>query len=227
MSDSDSNSIYNLFYQRIIGSKVLLGQKFFTYKSREIQFIVEEIKGKGNSGLILDLGCSTGHYTRKLAAVFGAEHVEGADISKKSIDRCRRNNPNLNFHHIENDFYENQKGKYEYVLLSHVLEHRDDPIDILTSIRGLLKKSGILILCVPQERIRGDSALPENIYNLIRLKFENVHRKKHSLETLEKLLTTVGLKKYRYRYIHAFKAKKDCKSLLNHSLVVCAETILN
>ena len=71
MSDSDSNSIYNLFYQRIIGSKVLLGQKFFTYKSREIQFIVEAIKGKGNSGLILDLGCSTGHYTRKLAAVFG------------------------------------------------------------------------------------------------------------------------------------------------------------
>ena len=43
MSDSDSNSIYNLFYQRIIGSKVLLGQKFFVTATGKTKNIPVEI----------------------------------------------------------------------------------------------------------------------------------------------------------------------------------------
>lgn len=226
MSDPDNRSTYNLFYQHIIGSKTLLGLRFLNYKSREIEFIIETIKARDNNGLILDVGCSKGHYTRRLAAEFGDTHVHGADISGKSIERCRLKSPELTFHHIGDRFYHKRSGKYQYVILSHVLEHRDNPIDILTNVRRLLKEGGVLIICVPQERIRGDSALPENIYNLIRLKFENVHRKKHSLETLEPLFKEVGLNKREHRYIHAFISKRDEKSFMNHSLVVCAELAL-
>ena len=226
MSGADNRSIYSLFYQRIIGTKTLLGQNLFSYKQREIEYIIEVIKVRGNSGLILDLGCSTGHFTRKLASEFGDTHVHGADISEKSISRCRKKNSEIVYHHIDNEFYSKRGRKYQYVLLSHVLEHREDPAIMLEEVKRLLREDGILILCVPQERIRGDSALPENLYNLLRLKFENVHQIKHSLETLTPLLFQAELSIKNYRYIHAFSSGRNQPSFANHSLVVCAEPAL-
>jgi len=65
--------------------------------------------------------------------------------------------------------------------------------------------------------------VPENLYNLVRLKFENVHQIKHSLETLRPLLFQVKLSIKEHRYIHAFRSERDQPSFANHSLVVCAE----
>ncbi len=220
---ADNGSIYSLFYQRIIGTKTVLGQKLFSYKQREIEYIIEAIKVRGNSGLILDLGCSTGQFTRKLASEFGDTHVHGADISEESISRCSRKSSEIVYHHIDDEFYSNYGKKYQYVLLSHVLEHREDPSTMLKEVKGLLREDGVLILSVPQERIRGDSAVPENLYNLVRLKFENVHQIKHSLETLRPLLFQVKLSIKEHRYIHAFRSERDQPSFANHSLVVCAE----
>lgn len=223
MSKGNSKSHYNLFYQRIIGAKTVLGWKFLSYKQREIEHIIDYIQERGNNGLILDVGCSTGRFTRALAAAFGQRHVQGADISEKSIARCRKHHPETTFHHITDGFYTERRGEYKYVLLSHVVEHRDDPLAMIQEVSGLLREDGALIVCVPQERIRGDSALPENLYNLIRLKFENVHRIKHSLETLTPLLSQAGLSINQHRYIHAFKSGKDQRSFANHSLVVYAK----
>ncbi len=223
MSETDNRSIYTLFYQRIIGTKTLLGQKLFSYKEREIEHIIEVIKLRGNSGPILDLGCSTGQFTRKLASQFGEARVHGADISERSVARCREKSPGIVYHHIADGFYRERGGQYQIVLLSHVLEHRDDPADMLTKVKDLLSEDGILFVCVPQERIRGDSALPENLYNLARLRFENVHRIKHSLETLTPLLSAAGLTISEHTYIHAFRNGRDEPSFANHSLVVCAE----
>ena len=75
---------------------------------------------------------------------------------------------------------------------------------MLKKLRSLLSSDGSLIVSVPQERIRGDSALPENMYNLIRFKFENVHRVKHSLGSLSSLLTETGYLYKDHRYIHAY-----------------------
>jgi len=223
LSRADNRSTYSLFYQRIIGTKTLIGQKLFSYKQREIQYIIEVIKVRGNNGLILDLGCSTGQFTRKLASEFGGANVHGADISEKSISRCSRRSSEINYHHIDDEFYSKHGKKYQYVLLSHVLEHQEDPAAMLKEVKGLLREDGALILSVPQERIRGDSALPENLYNLVRLKFENVHQIKHSLETLKLLLSQAQLSIKEHRYIHVFWSERDEPSFTNHSLVVCAE----
>lgn len=226
LSETDNRLIYTLFYQRIIGTKTLLGQTIFSYKQREINYIIDAIKGRGKNGLILDIGCSTGQFTRKLASEFGDAQVQGADISEKSILRCREKSPDIVYHHIREGFYSQHRRQYQYVLLSHVLEHRDDPVSMLREVRGLLREDGALFVCVPQERVRGDSALPENMYNLVRLKFENVHRIKHSLETLTPLLSQVGLTINQHRYIHAFRSGIDRRSFANHSLVACAEPAL-
>ena len=171
----------------------------------------------------MDMGCSTGQFTRVLASEFGESHVHGADISKKSIERCQKRNPKLTFRHIGNGFYRENEGKYQHVLLSHVLEHVDRPARMLKKLQSLLRYDGSLIVSVPQERIRGDSALPENMYNLIRFKFENVHRVKHSLGSLSSLLTETGYLYKDHRYIHAYSKGRNIKCFGNHSLVVCSE----
>ena len=223
MPEKNNNSTYNLFYQRIIGTKTLLGRKLLNYKQREIEYIISFIRSNGNSGLIMDMGCSTGQFTRVLASEFGESHVHGADISKKSIERCQKINPMMTFRHIGNGFYRENEGKYQHVLLSHVLEHKDRPARMLKKLRSLLSSDGSLIVSVPQERIRGDSALPENLYNLIRFKFENVHRVKHSLDSLSSLLTETGYSYKDHRYIHAYSKGRDKKCFGNHSLVICSE----
>ena len=171
----------------------------------------------------MDMGCSTGQFTRVLASEFGESHVHGADISKKSIERCQKRNPKLTFRHIGNGFYRENGGKYQHVLISHVLEHVDRPARMLKKLQSLLRYDGSLIVSVPQERIRGDSALPENMYNLIRFKFENVHRVKHSLDSLSSLLTETGYLYKDHRYIHAYSKGRNIKCFGNHSLVVCSE----
>ena len=171
----------------------------------------------------MDMGCSTGQFTRVLASEFGESRVHGADISEKSIERCQKRNPKLTFRHIGNGFYRENEGKYQHVLLSHVLEHLDKPARMLKKLQSLLRNDGSLIVSVPQERIRGDSAFPENIYNLIRFKFENVHRLKHSLGSLSSLLTETGYLYKDHRYIHAYSKGRNIKCFGNHSLVVCSE----
>ena len=91
------------------------------------------------------------------------------------------------------------------------------------NLKGLFRGDGSLIICIPQERIRGDSALPENLYNLVRFKFENVHRVKYSLDSITLLLSEVGFLFQKSKYIHAFRPGKDQKSFANHSLVVFCE----
>ena len=223
MPERNNDSTYNLFYQRIIGTKTLLGRKLLNYKQQEIEYIASYIRSSGNSGLIMDMGCSTGQFTRVLASEFGESLVHGTDISKKSIERCQKRNPKLTFRHVGNGFYRENEGKYQHVLLSHVLEHLDKPARMLQKLQSLLRPKGSLIVSVPQERIRGDSALPENLYNLSRFKFENVHRQKHSLSSLSSLLVETGYSYKSHRYIHSFKKDKNKKCFGNHSLVVCSE----
>ncbi|HIB71775.1 MAG TPA: class I SAM-dependent methyltransferase [Candidatus Marinimicrobia bacterium] len=219
----NNNSIYNLAYQYIIGAKTVLGRNILNYKKREIDYIINYINERGNSGLILDLGCSTGQFTRALATKFGYSHVQGADVSLSSIHRCRKRDPDLTFHYIANEFYHENRGKYQYVLLSHVIEHMHNPKAFLRGLKGLFRGDGSLIICIPQERIRGDSALPENLYNLVRFKFENVHKVKYSLDSITLLLSEVGFLFRKSKYIHAFRPGKDQKSFANHSLVVFCE----
>lgn len=218
-------SIYNIYYQKIIGAKTFMGVRFLNYKQREGDCIVDYIERQGNSGDIVDIGCSTGYFSRRLADRFGADKVYGADISQKSIRKCRERHPDIQFHYIGNRFYEDNLGRFEYVLLAHVLEHVHNPVEMLEKVKGLMTAQGSLIVSVPQERIRGDSALPENLYNFIRFKFENVHRVKYCADKLSAVLGEAGLGITDYRYVNALRAQMNRQSLSNHSLVAHAEAI--
>lgn len=221
MSDS-SEEVYDRIYQQIVTLKVLFGSKILRYRDFETKYVLNNIEQSSEKGLILDLGCCTGYITRKLAERFGTEKVHGADINKKSINKLQTNKK-IKFFHINKKFYASHKYKYDFILLSHVLEHIPEPHTFIENINRLLNEEGKIIICVPQERIRGDSSLIENLYNFLHFKFENVHRINYDYEKLARLLDNCGLSICSHKYNNAFREKMNKKSFFNHSMIVVAE----
>jgi SAM-dependent methyltransferase len=93
---------------------------------------------------ILDFGCGPGYEAMRLHAL-GAD-VVGIDMSSKSIEIARRNNPECNF--MKMDFYaiDHRIGRFDGVLASGSLIHvpPDRMPGVLASIRNLLLPEGAL-----------------------------------------------------------------------------------
>ena len=215
-----NKKIYTPFYQRLVRIKSQAGTHFLDFKKRELKHIADWIAENGEDGQILDMGCSSGFTTRQLADRFGSSRVHGADINWKSVNKCSERYDDLDFHHIDLDFYKTYRGKYGTVLLSHVIEHVNQPVALLNRVKTLLTENGKLIVSVPQERIRGDSAIPENFYNLLRLKFENVHRLKYTYKRLVSTLEAAGIRAVGHQYIHALWVNGNVENFFNHSLII-------
>jgi SAM-dependent methyltransferase len=77
---------------------------------------------------VLEIGCSSG---RVLSKVQAAERV-GIDTDAKAIERGRKEHPELTLLCADARAY---SGDFDVVILSHVLEHIDEPEALLKSLR--------------------------------------------------------------------------------------------
>ena len=219
------NHTYTLLYQILVGFKVLFGRKILRHKQWEMDHVTNYLSDNINGGMILDIGCSTGHLTKYLSNKFGSERVVGADISLNSIKRNRELYNGIDFHHIHNGFYNDHKIRYSAITLMHVLEHIVEPVEFLNEVVKLLDDNGILVISVPQERIRGDLAIIENIFNMIRGKFQNVHLRNYTFKSLSNELDSAGLHVKDFKYNSLLRKKSNYTGLMNHSLIMYTKKI--
>lgn len=92
---------------------------------------------------VLDIGCGTGRVARLLANRAG--HITGIDYDAKSIETAQqRCPPNVRFE--VGDARELPDDSYDAVLLTHVLEHLDDPVAVLSDVA---RHAPVLIVEVP------------------------------------------------------------------------------
>ena len=197
------------------------------YKQWEMDHIADYLKTHANGGAILDMGCSTGHMVEILSNHFGANRIHGADIHIDLVKRNRKVFKNNQFHHVQNGFYEGHEGRYSVVTLMHVLEHVDYPVQTLKKIQSLLSDNGVLVLSVPQDRIRGDSAIFENILNVCRGKFANVHVRNYKYGSLQKDVNGAGLEIISHRYIHCYRENSNKERMGNYSLILYTKKVPN
>jgi SAM-dependent methyltransferase len=83
---------------------------------------------------VLDIGCNSGEITQQVANF--TEKVVGVDYNKKIIEAAQKNNTskNVEFIHCDAfDYLKNQAKKVDLVILSHILEHLDNPKDFITN----------------------------------------------------------------------------------------------
>lgn len=105
-----------------------------------IDFILRNIT---ENDIVLDLGCKYGELATLISKK--AKKTVGIDHDKKAIDKANELNTDvsekLTFVHDDALNYLNStKEKFDVLILSHILEHLDDPISFLQSFKQFFKK---------------------------------------------------------------------------------------
>jgi 2-polyprenyl-3-methyl-5-hydroxy-6-metoxy-1,4-benzoquinol methylase len=107
---------------------------FFFYK-RKIR--VSHIAYFIENGKLLDIGCSSGNYLKKMDTLGWS--VYGTEINKKAVDYI---NKELGLANVTNNFF-------DVVNMNMVLEHIYDVNLMIQKVQKILKKNGQLMLSVP------------------------------------------------------------------------------
>jgi len=107
---------------------------------------------------ILDIGCGYGQLLSELKKV-GYTNIKGIDILSHAVDFVK--SLDINSEKIDNlaEFCLNSKERYDFILMSHVLEHleKDSIIKVLTLIKtNLLKPNGAILIVVPNAQSNTD-----------------------------------------------------------------------
>jgi len=113
--------------------------------SRYIEKVLGEIREIKGEGKLLDIGCGSGKFL--ISASKSGYEVYGVEISKKLADNAKRLELDIYNNNIERLNFSSES--FDVITMWDVLEHVENPIDVLKKIRGWLKKDGILCIEVP------------------------------------------------------------------------------
>ena len=112
--------------------------------SSEPSEILKELSWKNKK--VLDVGCGTGYFTyhaaKKGANVLGIDYAEeGINIAKKKYKH-----KNLKFEKLD---VKNVKEKFDIIVSIGVMEHMDDPYQVLKLLKSRLTPKGKIIITTP------------------------------------------------------------------------------
>ena len=121
----------------------------FTDEKR-LRFIAQTIEQSIVKGAqVLDIGCGNGIISRRLGEM--GFNVLGVDVSEKAIATANSLNKssNVRFEVKSAEELVADGQKYEAIICSEVLEHLNQPENLLKVLRIILAERGVLIVTVP------------------------------------------------------------------------------
>ncbi len=98
---------------------------------------------------LLDVGCATGEYTKRLA--FGFDRVEAIDIELDRLSAFVESNPgdNIRVHAMSVNELRFADESFDTVTMIEVLEHLTDPVAAVAEVGRVLRPGGQLLLTSP------------------------------------------------------------------------------
>jgi len=120
------------------------------YTNYKIPKYLLEVLPENKDASILDIGCGFGSLIRELKKE-GYSFAKGVDLSDQAIDYCLKQGFDVQKSSIA-EYAEASKHKFDFIVMSHVLEHikKDEIINTLKLIKeNMLKENGKLCLMVP------------------------------------------------------------------------------
>jgi SAM-dependent methyltransferase len=112
----------------------LIYRKYFLYPK-----IYKYLNGK-----ILDIGCGVGDFLKLY------NHVSGVDINEDCVNYCIQNGLNVKL--MAQDVLPFKDNSFNSIILDNVLEHIDNPTNLISEITRVLTPNGILVIGVPCEK---------------------------------------------------------------------------
>jgi SAM-dependent methyltransferase len=91
-------------------------------------------------GNLLDVGCGDGEYLSKISGKMNGYGVEPMGVPDKS-------KPHIRTCYLEEAKF--PRGFFDVVLMSHSLEHMNDPVESLIEVRRIIKTGGKLVISLP------------------------------------------------------------------------------
>lgn len=149
-------------------------------------------------GKCLELGSFKGYLTKKLLDHFS--DITCIEASSLAIKSAQENLPkSIKF--IKNTFEDvHLDNKFENIVITHVLEHLDDPVSILKRINNewLADSGKLMLVCpnanAPSRQIAVKMGLISHNAAVTPAEAEHGHRCTYALDTLERDATAAGLK---------------------------------
>jgi 2-polyprenyl-3-methyl-5-hydroxy-6-metoxy-1,4-benzoquinol methylase len=152
---------------------------------KEITGYLEELKPQK----ILDIGCGLGWL---LSFLNDDWDKYGVEVSKFASSHAQQYG-NV-FNGILEDFPDS--GKFDVIVMNHVIEHVENPIQVLNKIRDMLSDTGIFIIGTPDF----DSAAARRYGNNFRLLHDPTHISLFSSDSMHRCLRDCGFNIMRVEY---------------------------
>lgn len=143
LNSKKTNAYYDSFGRKYHNIRVKEGKLFNEYI--EIPAVLELIKNVDSIKSILDVGCGSGIYAKKLYE--RGYSVEGVDTNEEMIAIAREycEGLDIKFTHSPFEKYESPL-KYDLVLGSFLLGYFEEPADLFSRMKHFLKPNGRIIV---------------------------------------------------------------------------------
>jgi 2-polyprenyl-3-methyl-5-hydroxy-6-metoxy-1,4-benzoquinol methylase len=159
-SEEFRKELYNLDYFNAEGAledSKNVGEKV------TIMAAVEKLSGEPRGKTMLDIGCGTGEFLK--AAADSGFDVTGIDVDSTTTEFVNRR---YGFRTVTGLLGAETfpQGSFDVIVLSHVIEHLQEPIELLSAIHKTLKPNGLFVMCTPNSDSFGDEV--HNVYGHLR-----------------------------------------------------------
>lgn len=146
-----NNSAENLLEQSasLYHSNIIEGWEKLYVKKRKLMAEMFRKHFQGNSAL--ELGVADGEMTQHLIPYFSDYTI--VDGSKKHLEETSQRLYNLGIIGVQSihslfEEYEPERN-FDVIIVAHILEHLEDPINLLTRAKEWLSKKGLMFILVP------------------------------------------------------------------------------
>jgi 2-polyprenyl-3-methyl-5-hydroxy-6-metoxy-1,4-benzoquinol methylase len=161
-------------------------------------FMVKSFASFFRHGSLLELGSFQGKFTKRLLPFFSDATCVEASGEAIAMARSEIGAAATFVHSVFEKVV--LPKKYDNIVLTHVLEHVDDPVLVLKRINNewLSDKGRLFLVCpnanAPSRQIAVKMGLISHNSAITRAEAEHGHRRTYALDTLERDAATAGLK---------------------------------
>jgi 2-polyprenyl-3-methyl-5-hydroxy-6-metoxy-1,4-benzoquinol methylase len=138
-----------------------------------------------NPKTVLDIGCGMGHsliYLKNNLFKDAAYHA--IEPSETCISYLKSKGINVLTNDVFSDWNTRSDQKFDLVIMRHVLEHFNDPVEILKKVNSVLSDDGVLYLAVP-DAMNPTKPLRTNYFRVVHVSYFS----KKSLTNVLKLVS--------------------------------------